>query len=144
MPARRSTICAWAIVTGLAVTAACAPATGAPPPPTVALAVSYTAGTVRAGATLTCGPGGERVTGFLTHRSPRLLCARARVLRAFLVAGPDRGRVCSQVYGGPDRALIRGRIGASSIRRWFGRADGCQIADWRRTGLLLPRPHGAP
>ena len=66
---------------------------------------------------------------------------------ASLLAGlvrPDRGRVCSQVYGGPDRALVRGRIGASSIRRWFGRADGCQIADWRRTGLLLPRPRGAP
>jgi hypothetical protein len=128
---------------GLALSASCAPAAVAPPLPAVALTVSYTAGTAHAGATLTCAPGRGRVTGFLTHRSPALLCARARGLRAFLAAGPDRGRLCSLVYGGPDRALVRGRIGPTSIRRWFGRADGCQIADWSRAGLLLPRPHGA-
>jgi hypothetical protein len=144
MPARRSTTSALAVALGLALTASCAPAAVAPPPPAVALSVAYAAGTERAGATLTCRAGADRVTGFLTHRSAAVLCARARVLRAFLAAGPDRGRVCSQVYGGPDRALVRGRIGASSIRRWFGRADGCQIADWSRAGPLLPRPRGTP
>lgn len=144
MPGRRWTTCAGAVALGLALSASCAPASTIPRPATVALSMTYTAGTVHAGATLACGSGHERVTGFLARRSAALLCARARALRAFLAAGPDRGRVCSQVYGGPDRALVRGRIGASSIRRWFGRADGCQIADWRRAGLLLPRPRGAP
>jgi hypothetical protein len=142
MSTRRSATCTCAMALGLAVTASCAPATVAPPPPAVALTVSYTAGTVHASATLTCARGRARVTGFLTHRSAPLLCARGRELRAFLADGPDRGRLCSQVYGGPDRALVRGRIGPTPIRRWFGRADGCQIADWSRAGVLLPRPRG--
>ena len=144
MPPRRSTTCACALVLWLAPAASCAPATVTAPPPAVALSMTYTVGTVHAGATLTCDSGRVRVTGFLMRRSAAVLCLRARVLRRFLAGAPERGRLCSQVYGGPDRALIRGRIGTTSIHRWFGRADGCQIADWRRAGLLLPRPRSAP
>jgi hypothetical protein len=109
----------------------------------VSLSITHSAGGAdRAGATLTCRAGLARATGFLARRSTPLLCRRARVLRAFLASPPDPGRVCTQVYGGPDRALIRGRIGTTSIRRRFGRADGCQIADWTRASLLLPPPTG--
>ena len=43
---------------------------------------------------------------------------------------------------------MRGRIGARAVNRRFARRDGCEIADWRRAGLLLPTtaelPPGRP
>jgi hypothetical protein len=140
MLARRSATSVAAIALWLALGASCAPATVRTLPPAVALSMTYTNGRARAGATLTCRPGRMAATGFLVHRSAGLLCRRARALRGFLGAVPPRGRLCSQIYGGPDRAQIRGRIGTTSVHRWFGRADGCQIADWTRAQLLLPRP----
>jgi len=138
---RRPTTCAGALLVWFALSASCAPASvTAPPPAAVALSITYAAGPTHARATLTCRSGLQRVTGFLIHRSAAILCRRARVLRGFLGSAPVGGRVCSQVYGGPDRAHIRGQIGTTSASRWFGRADGCQIADWGRAGLLLPRP----
>jgi hypothetical protein len=144
MLVRRSTTAAAAVTLWLALVASCAPATVTTPPPGVALGMSYTDGRVHLGATLTCLSGRETASGFLVHRSAALLCRRARALRGFLGAPPDRGRLCSQVYGGPDRALVRGRVGTTPVHRWFGRADGCQIADWRRAALLLPRPGATP
>jgi hypothetical protein len=144
MLARRSTTFADAIALWLGLGASCAPATVTTPPPAVALSMTYTDGRAHAGATLSCRSGRVGVTGFLNHRSAALLCRRARVLRGILSATPARGRLCTQVYGGPDRALVRGRIGTTAIHRWFGRADGCQIADWTRAGLLLPTPRTMP
>ncbi|MFL5820200.1 MAG: hypothetical protein ACJ76S_05900 [Solirubrobacteraceae bacterium] len=142
---RRPLTGACAMGLWLALTGPCVPASvTTAPPPSVALSITYTAGSsVHAGATLTCRSGLARATGFLVHRSTALLCRRARVMRLFLASAPARGRLCSQIYGGPDRALIRGTIGTDSIRRRFGRADGCQIADWTRARLLLPPPSGA-
>jgi len=108
-------------------------------PPPVALSISYSnGGTGHLHATLTCRSGLPRATGFLAARSKLLLCRRARQLRSFLASLPDPRRLCSLIYGGPERALIKGTIGTTRIYRRLARTNGCEIAEWNRVGLLLP------
>lgn len=93
-------------------------------------------------ATLTCDGKGPRATGFLRHRNAARMCRRAYALERFLGREPDDTRACTEVYGGPDRAVIRGNVRGTGVARRFGRADGCEIADWDRAQRLLPRPAG--
>jgi hypothetical protein len=97
----------------------------------------------RKAATLRCDSKGPRATGYLRHRNAAKLCARAYALEHFLSTPPPKNRVCSLIYGGPDRATVRGFVRGSRVRRTFTRVDGCAIADWNRERLLLPRPVGA-
>jgi hypothetical protein len=89
-------------------------------------------------AKLTCRGTSAAATGYLRPRAGAA-CRRARVLAAFLDVAPPPDRICTQVYGGPQTARVRGRIGSRVIDRRFSRRDGCEIADWTRAALLLPR-----
>lgn len=91
-------------------------------------------------ATLTCDGTGARATGFLRHRDAKRLCRRAYALERFLGSPPDRDRACTEIYGGPSRAFVGGNVRGTSVSRRFDRSDGCQISDWDRAKLLLPRP----
>jgi hypothetical protein len=93
-------------------------------------------------ATLTCDSDGPRATGYLRHRNATKLCARAYALEPFLSSPPDRDRACTEIYGGPDRARIRGNVRGAAVDRRFSRTDGCEIADWDTAQKLLPRPRG--
>jgi hypothetical protein len=99
-------------------------------------------GSVRKSASLTCRASGNRATGYLRKRDVRRLCRVARDLRDFL-ATPPQHEMCTELWGGPDRARVTGRIGADEIDRRLARNDGCEIDDWNRTQPLLPKPRGA-
>ena len=99
-------------------------------------------GSTRRSATLTCRASGNRATGYLHKRSVRRLCRVARDLRAFL-ANPPQHEVCTEQWGGPDRARITGRVGSDTVDRRLARNDGCEIDDWNRAQPLLPTPKGA-
>jgi hypothetical protein len=90
-------------------------------------------------ASLTCRGTTATATGFLRYR-PVSACARARLLSGLLTSGPPAGRMCTQIYGGPQTALVRGTVGTRRVYRRFARRDGCEIGDWRRMGPLLPPP----
>lgn len=94
-------------------------------------------------ATLTCDGKGPRATGFLRNRDADKLCRRAYALERFLGRAPNPARNCAQIYGGPSRALVRGNVKGTAVNRRFKRTDGCEIADWERARLLLPRPAAA-
>jgi hypothetical protein len=64
-------------------------------------------------------------------------CETARRLADFLAKQPPRDRVCTQIYGGPETARVRGTIGDRRIDRRFSKTNGCEIADWRRAEPLL-------
>ena len=85
---------------------------------------------------------GSRATadGFLRAVGARRACAHARGVARLLTTGPDPHRACSEIFGGPERALVTGRIGDRRVRRGFKRTDGCEVADWRRAMPLVPRP----
>jgi hypothetical protein len=91
-------------------------------------------------AHLRCTTSGARADGFLRDAGSRRACASARRDAAFLASRPDSHRACTQIHGGPERALVTGTIGSRRVRRAFARTDGCKIADWRRAQPLLPRP----
>lgn len=108
----------------------------------VQLTVTFTRepGAARHVAHLRCTATRSRADGFLSSVGARRACATARRVGAFLARRPDPRRVCTQIFGGPERALVAGTIGDRRIRRTFSRTDGCKAADWRRAMPLLPRP----
>jgi hypothetical protein len=90
-------------------------------------------------ATLHCD-GHPRATGFLrtTSNSACRLVRRGTVRR---VARQQRSRrLCSQIYGGPQRAHITGTIGDDRIKMTVTRTDGCGTADWDKLEALLGPP----
>jgi len=116
-------------------TVAAAAATG----PRVALRVNANDGRGhRRSASLSCRGSVASGTGYLRARAASA-CRRARQIAAFLASKPEP-RMCTQEYGGPQTARIRGTIGSRAIDRRFKRTDGCEISDWARAGTLLPRP----
>ena len=92
--------------------------------------------------TLRCGPAGG------THPAPASACRR---LFANLPAlrPVSRNAVCTQQYGGPQEALVRGAVRGVRVNSRFNRRNGCEIARWDRLRVVLPgaisaaRPPGA-
>ena len=94
--------------------------------PTVALVISVRSPQGNRETTLECDG---------AARSRR--CETARRLAPFLAEEPPRDRVCTQIYGGPETARVRGTIGQRRIDRRFSKTNGCEIADWERAEPLL-------
>ena len=54
---------------------------------------------------------------------------------------PPSGTVaCTQQYGGPAVATVRGRVGGRAVDARFDLTDGCAIARWERFAWLLGEP----
>ena len=117
---------------------AAAPRAGTAPAAVLALKFSVTdaPGATPQPATLTCLGTWANATGYLREASEEG-CQQARQLAGFLLSAPDSDRVCTQIYGGPQTATVKGTINGRLIRRTFSRTDGCELADWDRLGLLL-------
>jgi hypothetical protein len=111
-------------------------------PAPVTLTVRYTAGSqVERVAHLRCRAESARADGFL-RTSARPACGRARKIASFLASKPSAKRVCTQIYGGPQRARITGTIGGRRVDRRFRRTNGCHVGDWQYAVPILPRVHG--
>ncbi len=61
-----------------------------------------------------------------------------------LVRGPSPEQVCTQVYGGPQTALLSGSLEGQSVNTVVTRDDGCGIGDWDNLmkDVLLPVSRG--
>jgi hypothetical protein len=80
--------------------------------------------------TLRCSPPGG------TLPAAAVACRRLLALRApFAPTSP--GTVCTQVYGGPREAVVRGTFGGRRVSTRFTRRDGCAIARWDRVRFLF-------
>jgi hypothetical protein len=44
---------------------------------------------------------------------------------------------CTQIYGGPEEAAIKGTIRGEAVDATFKRTDGCEISRWDRVKALL-------
>jgi hypothetical protein len=71
-----------------------------------------------------------------TVRSPARACTRLLALRRPF-RGVPRGIACTEIYGGPQVAEIRGRLRGKPVRSRFSRTDGCQIERWNRVKFLF-------
>ena len=82
-------------------------------------------------ATLRCGP----VGGTLPRRAAA--CGRLAKLAGNPFAPVRADAVCTQIYGGPQEALVRGTFRGRRVWARFTRRDGCQIARWDRVSFLF-------
>ena len=79
------------------------------------------------------GPGGPS-TRHVVHCPRTPGCAR--LTRADFAPVPA-GVACSQVYGGPQRALVTGTLDGRRVYARFRRTDGCQTERWQRVAFLF-------
>ncbi len=92
---------------------------------------------VRSTWTLTCQPAGG------DHPDPAKACGvlGANGAKAFRPVSPQTS--CSQVYGGPQKALVRGTWRGAAVSTQFTLENGCEISRWNMLLGLLP-PGGMP
>ena len=112
-------------------------------PPSAGTSLTITVGTddepVIKKATLTVDEAGAATgTGFL--QPPERAAAAAALLEnpavvKRLTEGVPQGQMCTEIYGGPDRATVEGTLNGAAVSQQFHRSDGCGIADWE---LFLP------
>jgi hypothetical protein len=87
---------------------------------------------------LVCRDGEIRASGDLyAGRPAAALCSTARELTDLLTTQPDKGRMCTQIYGGPETARVTGTINGKKVDRRFARTNGCDIADFTAAAALL-------
>ena len=82
--------------------------------------------------TLRCGPVGGTLPGRVRA------CARLAKAQDDVFAPVPQAKACSQVYGGPQVAVVRGLFRG---RRWsatFTRRNGCELSRWNRVAFLFP------
>lgn len=82
-------------------------------------------------ATLRCSPAGG------SHPDADGACDRLdRLERPFVKPGGDIA--CTEIYGGPAVAEIRGTFDGKLVNATFARSDGCEIEQWDRHQFLFP------
>jgi Subtilisin inhibitor-like len=103
---------------------------------TTSLRVAYWEGpgdTPDAVWTLRCNP----AHGTLSR--PAVACRKLAASGAKLFAPVRPGTVCTEIYGGPQRARIVGVVAGKRIWSTFARTNGCEIDRWQRVSpWLLP------
>ncbi|HEU0303213.1 MAG TPA: SSI family serine proteinase inhibitor [Gaiellaceae bacterium] len=86
--------------------------------------------------TLRCSPLG----GTLPTR--KRACAKLSVTTAGAFAQVPQDAICTQIYGGPDKAVVKGTLGMVRIWSSFRRRNGCEIDRWNRFSPWLLPPGG--
>ena len=127
---RRTAVFAVATALGLAVTGAGASATG-----TTSLRIVYRASADAKPLAFTLGCGPPRGT----VRQPAIACRRLASGGRALFAPTPPGVACSQIYGGPQTAVVTGTLAGRALWARFARRDGCEVDRWNRIAFLLPR-----
>ena len=79
-----------------------------------------------------------------TLSRPAAACTKLSTGGAALFAPPAKEQVCTDVYGGPQRAIVSGTVDGRRIWVSLRRRDGCEIDRWRKLAFLLPVSLGAP
>lgn len=82
--------------------------------------------------TLTCDPvGGD-------HPDAEAACRALAQNGARALPPVPRGRMCTQVFAGPETATVTGTWNGKAVDSRFNRRNGCEIARWKALAGLLP------
>ena len=103
-------------------------------PPQTSLVITIDAGDGAAAQdwTLTCDPPGG------THPDPAAACAALADIDPDVFQPIAPNQVCTQIYGGPETATMRGSRNGTPLNASFARNNGCEIARWDTITPLLP------
>jgi len=86
--------------------------------------------------TLRCRPAGG------TLSRPARACQKLAAGGSSLFAPISPKVVCTEIYGGPQRARVTGLLDGRRIWATFSRSNGCHIARWARVSPWLLPPGG--
>ena len=86
--------------------------------------------------TLRCSPAG----GSLAR--PVRACTKLAAGGAKLFASLPPDAVCTEIYGGPQRARIVGTVAGKPVWTTLARTNGCEISRWARVSPWLVPPGG--
>ena len=64
-------------------------------------------------------------------------CGAAAGVSAADLASTPADTACTQLFGGPEEATIKGTIRGNPVDATFSRSDGCEISRWERVAPLL-------
>ena len=81
--------------------------------------------------TLRCDPARGTVP------KPGSACRRLLAGGRALFAPTPPGVACTQIYGGPQVAVVSGTLAGRRIWATFRRRDGCEVTRWDRVAFLL-------
>lgn len=104
-----------------------------PNEPATSLVVEYTAdeGAAPQRWTLTCDPvGGD-------HPDAEAACQKLAAAQQPFAPVPSDA-ICTQQYGGPQRATVRGTYRGEQVDLQLSRTDGCFISQWDALVPLVP------
>ena len=77
-----------------------------------------------------------------TLQQPARACARLSRTGLKPFASLPKNIVCTELYGGPQRARIVGRVGGKTVWATFTRTNGCEIGRWNGLVPWLLPPGG--
>jgi hypothetical protein len=80
--------------------------------------------------TLTCPDGGT-----LPHAEQA--CAKLAKMNDPFAPVP-KSTACTQVFGGPEEAVVTGTFRGEPVNAHFDKGNGCEIARWNRVAFLFP------
>jgi hypothetical protein len=106
---------------------------GATGPTRLRIAVQASATASVRVVTLRCNPPG----GTVVH--PAQACRRLLSAGRAIFAPTPPGTACTQIYGGPEKALVTGTVAGVRVWARFSRRDGCEISRWNRVAFLFAR-----
>ncbi len=73
-----------------------------------------------------------------THPRPVAACRELARLGWHAFRPVPETTACTEIYGGPQVAIVSGRVDGRRVWARLSRVDGCQIARWERVPSLLP------
>jgi hypothetical protein len=80
----------------------------------------------------------------LGNEASRPACRRLGGLERNHLAPVSPRQACTQVYGGPAVASVKGTLRGEPVSEHFSLRNGCEIARWKRNADLLGPPVGSP
>jgi Subtilisin inhibitor-like len=107
---------------------------GAPTSPATALTITVDLGDGSTAQewTLTCDPPGG------THPEPEAACAAVADLDPTVLDPVPANQACTQIFGGPETATVRGPWNGEDLDASFARNNGCEITRWDAVAALFP------
>jgi hypothetical protein len=142
---------AAALLLSLLLAACGDPPAGQPPdgdageqPAATALDVTIDNGQTQTSLRVVCDDA-PRFEGDARERDAKAACdaVAAAKDRLLTLSDPDREpEMCTDIYGGPDKAAITGTIDGEPVDAEVARNNGCGISDWDSLEPLLGKPTG--
>ena len=85
------------------------------------------------------GRTGARVVATVHCPSASPACRKLATVPGNPFAPTPPGMMCTDIYGGPEEAIVTGTFRGQKVWAHFTRRDGCAIARWNRIAFLFAK-----